>query len=222
MPGLVKMPSIGHSTCSTVSNPLPAFSCFLKGSVTFFTPYPSFCRFSWIICGGMADGATTKDHCCDSFTPPHTWETDKYQFIGSLSFPTRSSFSSTVMQQNSMPPTNQPHQLCFRLIPGGWTLVLVPTLEVSTELWLLGRGSQRSLGTAGMGAWCQCLPLRPGTAMPSTILKLLAFPISSSKMPWLSLNRVFIYSARHSRSRSSIFPGKSTTMEQQAGTAILQ
>lgn len=86
VPGLLKLPSTGHSSTCTASNPLPAFSYFLKGVVTFFTSLPQFFRFSWIICGGMADGATTKDNCCDLFTPPHTWETDKYQFIGSLNF----------------------------------------------------------------------------------------------------------------------------------------
>lgn len=108
VPGLAKLPSTGHSSCCTVSNPLLAFSYFLKGSDAFFTSYPLFCRFSWIICGGMADGATRKDDCCGFFTPPHTWETDKYHLLARWIFPTRRScFSSRVMQQNSN-ISNQP------------------------------------------------------------------------------------------------------------------
>lgn len=52
-------------------------------------------------CRRTADGATTKDHCRDSFTPPNTWESDQCRFIGLPSFPTKRRFPSTAMQRNS-------------------------------------------------------------------------------------------------------------------------
>lgn len=145
----------------------------------------------------MADGATTKDGCCDSFTAPHTWDTDKYHFGGSLNSSHREKLfqHSDAAKLQGLQPSSSASDWHQEDEPLFWC---PPCRSAQSS------GSQGSLVTTGMGTLCQGVPLRPGAAMPSTILKLMVFPVSWSNMPRPSLNRVFVYSARQNRSRSSI------------------
>lgn len=171
VPGLVELPSSGHSSCCTVSNLHLAFSYFLKGSVTL--------DFLW----RNGRWGHQEGWLLWLFTPPHTWEADKYQFIGSLNFfPRGKAFPAQWCSKTPMSPT-RPHQLCPGLITGGGALVLVPTLQ----LWLLGRGSQGFLVTTGVGSWCQRVSLRAVLQCQAPSWNSWFYPTSWSNRPWPSL-----------------------------------
>lgn len=96
----------------------------------------------------MADGATTKDGCCASFTPPHTWDTDKNHFVGSLNF----SHEEKLFQHSDAAKLQclQPSSSAL-----DWD-------QEDEPLFWCPAGQHRALGPRDG----HLVPLRPGAAMP--------------------------------------------------------
>lgn len=84
---LARLPVAGRSALPAASNCLPGFPCFLRVAQPSSHPICHLVELRRLsICRRTADGATTKNHCRDLFTPPNTRESDKYQFIGFTEF----------------------------------------------------------------------------------------------------------------------------------------
>lgn len=125
VPGLVKLPSTGHSSCWTVSNPLPAFSWRLVSPFS----HP-ICRFAgslglfvgeWQMGPPQRTTAVTRSH---HHTHGRQIKIPVYWLTGF--FPRGEAFPAQQCCKTPMSPTNQPHQLCLRLTPGGWALFWCP------------------------------------------------------------------------------------------------